>query len=107
MPSAKGQHNALLPGICFYLAHGRIADVNERPEIPHGLGSGTFEAFMLWGRVINLRLADVRPHARTVLDELQDLWQKHEREIRASVGVAEPWVAQFLRQHTSERSQTK
>jgi hypothetical protein len=52
MPRAKGQHDMLEPGLRFFLANGRPADLNEDPRVPHGFGNGVFEAFQLWGRVL-------------------------------------------------------
>jgi hypothetical protein len=91
VPSAKGHRDMLKPGLRFFLAHGRLPEPDEDPDVPHGFANGVFEAYLLWGRVI-------RPCAVTVLDELEHLWLQHEGEIRAAAGRGEPWVEQFLRE---------
>jgi hypothetical protein len=97
VPSAKTRHDTLEPGLRFFLAHGRVPNENEDPEVPHGFSNGVFEAFMLWGRVLRV---DVRAG---VGDELEDLWRHHAVEICAAAGDEEPWVETFLRQHRSRK----
>jgi hypothetical protein len=96
MPRAKGQHDVLEPGLRFFLAHGRTADLNEDPEVPHGLGSGTFEGFQLWGRALRYEYS----HEPALIAELQELWWAHADEIREACRDEEPWIATFLRTQT-------
>jgi hypothetical protein len=88
MPRPRRHASALEPAVAYFLAHGRLPDVaDEPPDWARGFGSGKFEAFQLWGDAVRGRWEDIR-----------ELWQLHEAQIRAARADGEPWVARALRE---------
>jgi hypothetical protein len=99
VPRAKRDRDRLPAGLRFYLAFGRVANIGEDPDVPHGFDAGNFEAFQLWGRVLQLGgVTDLK----SVIEELEDLWRRHAVKIRAAAGDQKPWVETFLRQRRSK-----